>query len=166
MLRPEFLLLTLGLLVGCRTPPHGETPRPMQSFPADAQITQRAVLTVLGRQIPLNGYLACSATNGQRLIVSEGFGAVLADVLITPDGKNHVLRSSRAFKPKWIEKFVAADVQCIFGPQHPADCPVQMIATNHFRIERRQYTLDLQIVEVKPGRQPAASFAIPAPEQR
>jgi hypothetical protein len=38
------------------------------------------VLTVLGRQFTLNGYLANSATNGQRLIITENFGGVLADV--------------------------------------------------------------------------------------
>ena len=75
-------------------------PARRKSFPADALITQRGVLTVLGRQFTLNGYLASSATGGKRLIVTENFGSVLADVLVKPDGSVQVMRSSRAFKPE------------------------------------------------------------------
>lgn len=116
------------------------------------------MLTVLGRQLTLNGYLASSATNGQRLIITENFGSVLADVLVAPDGKAHVMRSSRAFKPKWIERYIAADVRCLFGNSTETDCPGQMISPTHFLIERRWYKLDLHIVETKPGPQPAEMF--------
>lgn len=116
------------------------------------------MLTVFGgRQFTLNGYLASSATNGQRLVITENFGNVLADVLITPDNKAHVMKSSLAFKPKWIEHHVTADVRCLFGAS-PADCPGQRLGPNHFLIERRWYKLDVQIVEIKPGLQPAEMF--------
>jgi hypothetical protein len=155
------LLLTLATLFfsGCATAPRAQLQQPANAFPADALITQRAVLTVFGgRQFTLNGYLARSATNGQRLVVTENFGNVLADVLVTPDGKAHVMKSSRAFKPQWIERYLAADVRCLFGPAPEGDCPGQILGPNHFLITRRWYKLDVQIVEIKPGRQPAAMF--------
>ena len=152
------MLLAFLLLTGCATAWRTQIQRTPNSFPADALITQRGVLTVLGRQFTLNGYLASSSTNGQRLIVTENFGGVLADVLVKPDGKAYVMRSSRVFKPKWIERYIAADVQCLFGNSQQTDCPGQMIASNHFLIERRRYKLELHIVETKPGVQPPEMF--------
>jgi hypothetical protein len=161
------LLLSLAtalLLPGCATAPRTQIQLPPNAFPADALITQRAVLTVFGgRQFTLNGYLARSATNGQRLIITENFGSVLADVLITPDHQAHVIKSSRAFKPEWIERYIAADVRCLFGNGTKGDCPGQTLGPNHFLIERRWYKLDLQIVDLKPGLQPATMFATPKP---
>jgi hypothetical protein len=154
-------LATVLFLTGCASSPRPQIQRPADSLPADALITQRGVLTVLGRQFTLNGYLASSATNGQRLIITENFGGVLADVLVKPDGKAHVMRSSRAFKPRWIERYIAADVRCLFGNGSEKDCPGQMLGPNHFRIERRWYKLDLHIVETKPGLQPLDMFAVP-----
>ena len=141
------------LLAGCATAPRTQIQHPASSLPADALVTQRGVLTVWGRQFTLNGYLASSATGGKRLIVTENFGSVLADVLIKPDGTVHVMRSSRAFKSKWIRRYIAADAECIFGNAPRSDCPGQMLASTHFLIERRWYKLDLQIVETKPGSQ-------------
>jgi len=158
-MRLSVLILLSALVAGCSTTPPVQVHRPPSDIPADALITQRGVLTVFGgRQFTLNGYLASSATNGQRLVITENFGNVLADLLVTPDGKAHVMRSSRAFKPKWIERYVAADVRCLFGNAAQIDCPGQMLSPNHFLIERRWYKLDLQIVATKPGPQPAAMF--------
>ncbi len=141
------------LLAGCATPTRTQIQHPTSPFPTDALITQRGVLTVLGRQYTLNGYLASSSTNGKRLIITENFGSVLADVLVKPDGTVHVMRSSRAMKPKWIRHYIAADVECIFGTTSKPDCPGQMLTPTHFLVERRWYKLDLQIVETKPGPQ-------------
>jgi hypothetical protein len=158
-MRLSFLFLALVLATGCTITPRPQLQRPPNPFPPDALITQRAVLTVFGgRQFTLNGYLANSATNGQRLVITENFGNVLADVLVTPDGKTHVMKSSRAFKPKWIERYVAADIRCLFGNVPENDCPGQMLSPDHFLIQRRWYKLDLQIVNIKPGPQPAAMF--------
>lgn len=150
--------VAIGLLAGCATAPHRPLPHTAQTFPAEALITQRGVLTVLGRQFTLNGYLATSATGAKRLIVTENFGSVLADVLVKPDGSVRVMRASRAFKPAWIRDYMAADLQCIFGDAPRADCPGRMLSPTHFLIERRWYKLDLQIVETKPGPQPATTF--------
>ena len=132
--------------------------RTTDRFPADGIVTQRGVLTVLGRQFTLNGYLARSQAGGQRLIVTENFGSVLADVLIKPDGSVYVMRSSRAFKPKWIRRYVAADVRCISGDAPEKDCPGQLLSPTHFLIQRRWYKLDLQTVETRLVPQPAELF--------
>ena len=158
LFRLNHLLLALVLLTGCASTPRAQIQRAPNSFPADALIIQRGVLTVLGRQFTLNGYLASSSTNGQRLVVTENFGRVLADVLVKPDGKTYVMRSSRAFKHKWIERFIAADMRCLFGNSQQTDCPGQMLGSNHFLIERRWYKLDLHILETKPGVQPPEMF--------
>ena len=153
-----FLLLIVLFAAGCTTPSAHTLPRVVKSFPDEALITQRGVLTVRGRQFSLNGYLARSATGAQRLIVTENFGGVIADLIIKPDGTVHVMRSSRAFKPAWIRRHIAADVQCIFGGASREDCPGRQLSENHFVIERRSYTLDLQIVETKPGPQSTELF--------
>jgi len=159
MRRNVFPLLWLLLAAGCATPsPPGNLPRAASSFPADALVTQRGVLTARGRQFTLNGYLALSGTGGKRLIVMENFGAVLADVLVKPDGTVRVMRSSRIFRPAWIERYVAADLQCIFGGAQSAACPVRTLSATHFVVERRGYKLELHIVETKPGTQPAELF--------
>jgi hypothetical protein len=159
-MRRNFLLL-LGLAVlsaGCATTIPPQLPAPANSFPAEALITQRGVLTVLGRQFTLNGYLAHSATNGQRLIVTENFGNVLADVLIKPDGEAVVMRSSRAFKAKWIHDYLAADVRGIFGGVGTTASPGWQLSPTHFVIQRRWYKLDVNIVTIKPGPQPPEMF--------
>src|SRR4051812_39875193 len=92
----RFFLFLLLLAAGCAT--RSNLPRPGHSFPADAFITQRAVLTARGRQFTLNGYLSLSATDGKRLIITENFGNVLADVMITPTGAIHVMRASQALR--------------------------------------------------------------------
>lgn len=158
-MRHNFLFLLLAAIsAGCATVPRSRFSPAANSFPADALITQRGVLTVLGRQFTLNGYLARSATNGQRLIVTENFGTVLADVLIKPDGEALVMRSGGAFKPKWIHDYLAADVCCIFGGAPEANCPGSQLSPTHFVIKRRWYKLEVQIVAVKPGPQPAEMF--------
>lgn len=131
---------------------------PATPFPSDVLVTQRGVLTVLGRQFTLNGYLALSATGGKRLIVTENFGNVLADVLITPDGVSHVMRSSRAFKSKWIRRYLAADVQCLTGGSTTEGCPGEHLSETHFLVQRRWYRLDLQTVKVATGPQAATLF--------
>jgi hypothetical protein len=158
-MRRNLFFLLLLFATGCAiTSPPGNLPRVTNSFPADALLIQRAVLTVHGRQFTLNGYLALSKTGGKRLIVTENFGAVLADVLVKPDGKIYVMRSSQLFRPDWIQRYVVADMECIFGNVSQTNCPVKMLSPSHFVMEHRGYTLDLQIVETKPGLQPPELF--------
>jgi hypothetical protein len=157
-MRHSLFFLLLLLAAGCVTTPQGNLPRVANSFPPDALIIQRAVLTVHGRQFTLNGYLALSKTGGKRLIVVENFGAVVADVLVKPDGKIFVMRSSRLFHPEWIQDYVVADMECIFCGALETNCPGKMLSPTHFVMEHRGYTLDLQIVETKSGPQPPELF--------
>ena len=157
-MRRNLFFLLLLLLAGCTTAPTPKIPsRIAISFPTDALMIHRAVLTVHGHQFTLDGYLALSKTGGKRLIV-ENFGAELADVLVKPDGKIFVMRSSRLFRPEWIQRYVVADMECIFGSAMELDCPCRQLSPSHFVIERRGYTLDLQIVETRPGPQPPEMF--------
>jgi hypothetical protein len=149
-------LLLVGLLAGCASPPARppafEVPR-TTLFPASALITQRAVLKVRGREFALNGYLALNDSRDMRLVVTALFGQVLADVLVKQDGRIRVMQSSGMLRPAWIERYVAADVQCIFGGSPPADCPARMLSSSHFVVTRRWYTLDVRIVQNQPGPQ-------------
>jgi hypothetical protein len=167
MHRNALALLLLWFAAGCVTPPQPfNASRPVVSFPPDALLTQRAVLTTHGRQFVLNGYLAQSATGGRRLVITGMFGQVLADVLVKPDGTVRVMRFSRLFCPAWIERYVAMDMQCIFGATENAACPVRTLSQTHFMVERRWYKLDLQIVETKPGPQPPKLFDDPHEAQK
>ena len=83
---------------------------------------------------------------------------MLADVLIKPDGAVFVLRSSRAFRPEWIRRYVAADARCIFGSPPDGECPGRMLSPTHFEITRRWYRLDLRILEVRAAPQPPDLF--------
>jgi hypothetical protein len=150
------VLIATGCATPVTTPP--ATPHPAGTFPANGLITQRATLTVRGRQFALTGYVALDAERGRRLIVTELFGHVLADVLVKPNGSAFVMRSSPMLRPAWIRRYLAADLECIFGGAPEAGCPVRMPDENHFLIERRWYKLDLRTVETRPGPQSAEMF--------
>ena len=152
------LLVALALGAGCATRPAQPSATVPHKSPPDAFITQRAVLTARGKQFTLNGYLSMSEAGGKRLLVTENFGNVLADVLVKPDGVAHVMRSSAAFRPAWIKRFVAADLECVFGNPVGRRCNVEALSPTHFVVKRFWYTLDLRIVETKPGPQPPEMF--------
>ena len=152
------MLLAVALSAGCATHrPPAPTIAPRE-FPPEAFITQRAVLSARGKQFTLNGYLSLSDARGKRLLVTENFGNVLADVLVKPDGSVHVMRSSPAFRPAWIKRFVATDLECIFGKEPRRKCKVEALSATHFVVKRFWYKLDLRIVETRPGPQPAEMF--------
>jgi hypothetical protein len=140
------------------SPPPGLPPRIGQLFPPNAVITQRGVLTVRDRQFTMMGYIARSETNGLRLLMTETFGGVLADVMIEPDGKVIVVQAKPPFRPAWAEKYVAADLRCVFGRASIEDCPGWVLSPTHFVIKRPRYTLDLQTVEVKTNVPPSSVF--------
>src|ERR1700679_3416460 len=112
-MRLKLLPSVLILAAGCAAAP------PVQShfihtanlFPADGFITQRAVFSTHGRQFPLNGYLAVSETGGKRLVITENFGHILADVLVKPDGRVFVMQSSGMFPENYIRYGIAADLE-------------------------------------------------------
>lgn len=152
------LLLWLSFATGCATPARNPAPHEPHDFPADALVTQRGVLTVRGRQFALNGYLALSEREGKRLIVTQSFGQVLADVLVKADNSVHVMRPSTMFPEKWSRRYVAADLQSLTGEVPEVDCPVRRQSATHFIIERGPYRLELHTVDIKPGPQPAELF--------
>ena len=158
-----FGLLLLMLVAGCAAPRPGVVTGTRPDFPPEALITQRATLTARGRQFTLNGYVACSERGGLRLIVTENFGNVLADLLVRPDGATTVLRSSSLLRPQWINNYMASDLKCVFGAAPDHGCALVVLDANHMLITRRWYRLDLRTVEVKPGPQPAALFETAAP---
>jgi hypothetical protein len=139
-------------------PPPGIPPRVGELFPLNAVVTQRGVLTIHGRQFSMTGYIARSETNGLRLLMTETFGGVLADVMIEPSGKVIVVQTKPPFRPAWAEQYVAADLRCIFGRASIEDCPGWVLSPTHFVIKRPRYTLDLQTVEVKTNVPPASMF--------
>ena len=159
-MRRNIFLLALLLVAGCVSTPRSTKPFtwPTNVFPAEGMLVQRALFTARGRQFAFNGYLALSETGGKRLIVTETFGNVMADLLVKPDGRVFVLRSSRMFPERYIRRLMAADVECIFGGAPKLDCPVTMPDTNHFILDRGGYKLDLRIVETKIGAQPESMF--------
>lgn len=148
-----------ALITGCATTKSkAVTGASERHFPANAFMTHRAIFTARGRQFALTGYLALSETGGKRLIISQSLGQTMADLLIKPDGTVHVMQSNPAFKEEWIRRYVAADLECIFGEHSRKKCPVQMLDTNHFLIKHFWYKLDLRIVETKIGPQPQSLF--------
>jgi len=156
--RTSTLLLILTLFIsGCAT----NKPKSIaieRHFPPNAFMTHRAIFTARGRQFALTGYLALSETGGQRLIISQSLGQTMADLLVTPDGTVHIMQASPMFKPEWIRKYVAADLECLFGAHPHKRCPVSMLDTNHFLIKHFWYKVDLRIVETKVGPQPETLF--------
>ena len=106
----------------------------------------------------MTGYIARSETNGLRLLMTENFGGVLADVIIEPSGKVIVVQTKPPLRPAWAENYVAEDLRCVFGRGSPEDCPGWMLSPNHYVIKRPRYTLDLQTVEVKTNVPPASVF--------
>lgn len=158
-MRRNFLLLPLLWLLGtgCATAPKEPIVRPAPIAPMDGFQTHRAVFTALGKQYTFNGYLATSQTGAKRLLVTENFGMVFADLIIKPDGTVFVMQSNKVFTPKRIKKYVAADLEALFGnPAKPA--PISRSGENHYLLKRRFYTLDLRIITTKTGPQPAEMF--------
>lgn len=155
----EILLLSC-VLAGCAS--HPVAPPPLVDsrafFPGEGLITQRVLFTAGGEQYPLNGYLALSETRGKRLVLMDSLGIVVADVLMKPDGQVLVMKSSRMFSARHIRRYMAADVQCVFGGRTMLDCPVSSPAPNEYVIDRGHYQLDMRILQVKPGPQPDTMF--------
>jgi hypothetical protein len=155
ILAPVFALS----LAGCATTKSKTNTEAIERhFPANAFMTHRAIFTARGKQFALTGYLVLSETGGKRLIISQSLGQTMADLLVKPDGTVHVMQSSPMFKPEWVRRYVAADLECIFGKHPKKKCPVQMLDPNRFFIKHFFYKLDLRIVETKAGPQPDSLF--------
>jgi hypothetical protein len=150
--------LSALLMAGCATTKSKTNAVAERQFPPNAFMTHRAIFTARGKQFALTGYLVLSESGGKRLIISQPLGQTMADLLVKPDGTVHVMQSSSAFKPEWVRKYVAADLECIFGKHPQKKCRVQVLDANHFLIKHFFYKLDLRIVETKVGPQPEKLF--------
>jgi hypothetical protein len=150
--------LSLLLVTGCATTKSRSTSAAELQFPPNAFMTHRAIFTARGKEFALTGYLVLSESRGKRLIISQQLGQTMADLLVQPNGTVHVMQSSPAFKPEWVRKYVASDLECIFGKHPHKKCPVQVLDANHFLIKHFFYKLDLRIVETKVGPQPEKLF--------
>jgi hypothetical protein len=159
-LLPAILAIAMGLLIsGCASGrPKGHAEAIERNFPANAFMVHRAIFSARGKQFALTGYLALSQTGGKRLIISQSLGQTMADILIKPEGTVYVMQASPMFKQQWIRKYVAADLECIFGNNPRKKCPVRMLGPNHFLIKHLFYKLDLRIVETRAGPQPENLF--------
>src|SRR5689334_1707132 len=124
--------LSLLFVTGCATTKSRSTSAAELQFPPNAFMTHRAIFTARGKQYALTGYLVLSESQGKRLIISQQLGQTMADLLVKPDGTVHVMQSTPAFKPEWVRKYVAADLECIFGKHPHKKCPLQVLDPNHF----------------------------------
>lgn len=156
-MRRSLLLIAL-LSAGCAT----TRPPSAADLPDEGFITHRAVLNAPGRQFTFNGYLSTSTTGGRRLVIAENFGGTLADVLVKPDGKIYVMKSSAAFPAERIRKFVARDLECVFGG---AEGRISSPEKNHLVLQRIGYSLDIRLLEIRRGPQDAKLFDAAAAEQ-
>ncbi len=163
--RSSNLLASLLVLLaaGCATRPPYRTLTPQATgqtwtFPPDALITQRAIVTARGQQYTWNGFLARSEQGGLRLLITTDFGQTVADVLVKPDGQVFVMNPGRMLRPAWIRNYVARDLTSIFGNNQQPDPAVRMIDPNHFVISRRWYSLDLRVIQINPGPQSPERF--------
>ena len=155
-------LIVLGVVIllaaGCATVQKDSSERIANLAPADGFQTHRAIFTALGKQYTFNGYLATSHTGGQRLLITENFGMVFADVLIKPDGKIYVMQANKIFTPRRIRKYVARDLVALFSNRIVEPTPVKQLGSGHLLLKRSFYSLDLRIVQTKPGAQPDSMF--------
>ena len=155
-------LIVLGgvilLAAGCATVQKDSSERIANLPPADGFQTHRAIFTALGKQYTFNGYLATSHTGGQRLLITENFGMVFADVLIKPDGKIYVMQANKIFTPRRIRKYVARDLEALFSNRICEPTPVKQLGPGHLFLKRSFYSLDLRIVQTKTGAQPDSMF--------
>ena len=164
-MRPKFLPVLLLVLAGCSATPPPVPPRSAtMAVTTDELVVQRAILTFHGRQFTLNGYLSLSRAGGKRLVVTENFGAVLADVLVKPDGRVYVERSSALFRPEWIQRYLVSDLECVCGGAPPPDSTCQWSNPSHVVIAHPAYELDLQTLETRPGPQSPKLFAETRPD--
>jgi hypothetical protein len=153
-LEKVFAALLAMWLIGCATPTQTCTPLRITTT---AILTQRAVLTIHGRQFTLDGYLALSENYGMRLIVMQSLGQVIADVLVKPDGSMCVVRVAPGLRREWIERYMVRDLKCLFG-NVAGPCPVHTLDGTKFIVQDWGYTLVLRTVETKPGPLPAQLF--------
>jgi hypothetical protein len=223
--------LALALAAGCAAPSLGPaTPRlfdvtaiPVGKAQAPwppSTMTHRAILSIGGSGIPLDGRLAVGEKGELRLVALGAMGQVVFDILAEPGTAPRVLRSAAAVPEAWARDYAARDLDAVFraglsatsrivgdgaggyrleapdgteirydtGERRGSGTPgpriwsriegvrdgacvyrVSALEPHRFegldqpvpsrvRIEAVAYTLDIRIVELKPGPPPARLF--------
>jgi hypothetical protein len=82
-------------------------------FPARYRATQRAIVTVGGRQFTCDGLLEVLPTEGCHLAIVSSFG-VVTDLRVKPDGGYELLKVTPLFREDWSRRFVARDLRRLF----------------------------------------------------
>ena len=82
-------------------------------FPARYRATQRAIVTVGGRQFTCDGLLEVSPTEGCHLAIVSSFG-VVTDLRVKADGGCELLKVTPLFREDWSRRFVARDLRRLF----------------------------------------------------
>ena len=91
-------------------------------FPRQYHATQRAIITVRGRQFVCDGFLTVSPAEGWHLAVVSTLGLV-ADVRVRADGSSEVVKVTPLFREDWSRQYVARELRWLFVPP-PALRPV------------------------------------------
>jgi len=134
----SFLLAALAVVTtdGCATQNHfsarailpddGSHPEAMQRaqhtiahlFPVRYRATQRAIVTVSGKQFACDGLLTVSSVGGYHLALVSSFGAI-TDLHVRHDGRVELLKVTPLFRADWSRRFVARDLRWLFiSPDH------------------------------------------------
>jgi len=93
-------------------------------FPPRYRSTQRAIITVAGKQFTCDGLLTVSPTQGHHLALVSSLGTV-TNLRVKPDGEVELLKVTPLFREDWSRRFVARDVRRLFMPPmqlQPAGC--------------------------------------------
>lgn len=86
-----------------------------QLFPARYRSTQRAIVTVRGKQFTCEGLLTVSPRDGHHLALVSSFGTV-TDLRVKPDDRVELLKITPLFRADWSRRFVARDLRWLFTP--------------------------------------------------
>ena len=82
-------------------------------FPARYRATQRAIVTIGGRQFTCDGLLEVLPTEGCHLAIVSSFG-VVTDLRVRADGGCELLKVTPLFREDWSRQFVARDLRRLF----------------------------------------------------
>jgi len=84
-------------------------------FPSRYRATQRAIISVGGKQFTCDGVLTAAPDKGRELAIVSNLGAVTG-LRVRPDGECELLKITPLFPAEWSRRFVAEDLRCLFVP--------------------------------------------------
>jgi hypothetical protein len=84
-----------------------------ETFPPEYRATQRAIITVRGRQYVCDGLLTASSADGLHLALISTLGLV-TEVRVRPDGPAEVLKLTPLFPEDWARSYVGQDLRWLF----------------------------------------------------